>query len=215
MELCSVMCGSLAGRGRWGRVDTRICVTASLSWAPEALTMFNQLCSSIKLKVKKKFFKSLLSSLHCCHSDVAMSMLPWLWERLPRVRLWTIHGEMSSSHQNLPFCLLPRCTASFMAFPSLLYHEVWPGMPYQVWPELQPVELGKQDVCHLQAWPIKLSQGHCSFSAFSPVVKRREWITMALEGMIWHGLGHSSVGLTLELNYTVPVDVQGPSYFPG
>ena len=144
-----------------------------------------------------------------------MSILPWLWERLPRVRLWTIHDEMSSSYQNLPFCLLPRCTASFMAFPSLLYREVWPGMPYQVWPELQPAELGKQDVCHRQAWPIKLCQGHCSFSAFSPVVKGREWITMALEGMIWHGLGPSSVDLTLELSSTVPVNAQGPSCFPG
>lgn len=32
-----------------------------------------------------------------------------------------------------------------------LYREAWPGMPYQAWPELQPAELGKQDVCHLQA----------------------------------------------------------------
>ena len=56
-----------------------------------------------------------------------MSTLPWLWERLPRARLWTVCGEMSNSHQNLLFSLLPRCTASFMAFPSLLYCEVWPG----------------------------------------------------------------------------------------
>lgn len=56
-----------------------------------------------------------------------MSIWPWLWERLPRVRLWTICGEMSSSHENLPFSLLPRCTASCIAFPSLLYREVWPG----------------------------------------------------------------------------------------
>lgn len=59
-------------------------------------------------------------------------------------------------------------------------------------PELQPAELGKQDVCHFQAWPIKLPQGHYSFCAFSPVVKGREWITMVLESTIWYGLGHFS-----------------------
>ena len=37
-ELCSVLCGSLDGRGVWGRMDTRIHMAESLCCAPETIT---------------------------------------------------------------------------------------------------------------------------------------------------------------------------------
>ena len=38
MELCSVLYGSLDGRGVWGRMDTCICMAESLHCSPEAIT---------------------------------------------------------------------------------------------------------------------------------------------------------------------------------
>ena len=37
-ELCSVLCGSLDGRGVWGRMDTRIDMAESLCSPPETIT---------------------------------------------------------------------------------------------------------------------------------------------------------------------------------
>ena len=38
MEFCSVLCGSLDGRGIWERMDTCICMAESLRCSPETLT---------------------------------------------------------------------------------------------------------------------------------------------------------------------------------
>ena len=38
MELCSVLCGSLDGRGVWGRMDTCICMDESLGYSLETIT---------------------------------------------------------------------------------------------------------------------------------------------------------------------------------
>ena len=40
MELCSVLCGSLDGRGVWGRVDACVCTAESLRHVPETITTF-------------------------------------------------------------------------------------------------------------------------------------------------------------------------------
>ena len=37
-ELCSMLCGSLDGRGVWGRMDTCICMAESLCCAPKTIT---------------------------------------------------------------------------------------------------------------------------------------------------------------------------------
>ena len=37
-DLCSMLCGSLAGRGVWGTIDTSLCVTESLRCPPETTT---------------------------------------------------------------------------------------------------------------------------------------------------------------------------------
>ena len=38
MELCSMSCGSLDGRGVWGGMDTCLCVAQSLCLSPETIT---------------------------------------------------------------------------------------------------------------------------------------------------------------------------------
>ena len=38
MELYSMLCGSLDGRGVWGRMDTCICIADPLHCSPEAIT---------------------------------------------------------------------------------------------------------------------------------------------------------------------------------
>ena len=37
MELCLMLCGSLDGRGVWGRMDTRVCMTRALCCLPETI----------------------------------------------------------------------------------------------------------------------------------------------------------------------------------
>ena len=56
-ELCSMLCGSLDGRGVWGRMDTCICVAARLSCSRE--TIITLLISytpkqNLKFKLKKR-----------------------------------------------------------------------------------------------------------------------------------------------------------------
>ena len=38
MELCPVLCGSLDGRGVWGKVATCICMAELLRYSPEIIT---------------------------------------------------------------------------------------------------------------------------------------------------------------------------------
>ena len=38
VERWSVLCGSLDGRGVWGRMETRLCMAESLRCSPEAIT---------------------------------------------------------------------------------------------------------------------------------------------------------------------------------
>ena len=37
-ELCSVLGGSLDGKGAWGRMDTHVCMAESLHCSPETIT---------------------------------------------------------------------------------------------------------------------------------------------------------------------------------
>ena len=41
MDLCSRLCGSLDGKGVWGRTDTCMCVAESLCYPPEAVTLLS------------------------------------------------------------------------------------------------------------------------------------------------------------------------------
>jgi len=49
MELCSMLCGSLDGRGVWGRMDTWIRMAESLHYSPETITFLdNQLPPNVR-----------------------------------------------------------------------------------------------------------------------------------------------------------------------
>ena len=53
-ELCSVLCGSLDGRGVWGRMDTCVYIAESLHCSPE----ITQHCQLDMLRYKiKRFLK--------------------------------------------------------------------------------------------------------------------------------------------------------------
>ena len=65
MELCSMLCASLDGRGLWGRMDTCICMAESLHCLPETIStlvigctpiqnVFGVTKKSIKIKLRKK-----------------------------------------------------------------------------------------------------------------------------------------------------------------
>ena len=47
-ELCSMLCGSLGGRGAWGRMDTRVCMAESLCCPSETITAL--LIGHVKVK---------------------------------------------------------------------------------------------------------------------------------------------------------------------
>ena len=50
MELCSMLCGSLDGRGVWGRMDTYVCMAKALYDAPEAITTLSVSCTPAQNK---------------------------------------------------------------------------------------------------------------------------------------------------------------------
>ena len=56
MELFSMLCGNLDGRGVWRRMDTCICIAESLHCSPETITILFVKClyPNTKLKVKEK-----------------------------------------------------------------------------------------------------------------------------------------------------------------
>ena len=63
MELCSMLCGTLDGRGVWGRVDTSICMAESLWGPPETITTLLIGCIPIQNKIfKTKFYKTNVSA---------------------------------------------------------------------------------------------------------------------------------------------------------
>ena len=55
-ELCSMIRGSLDGRGVWGRMDTCVCMTESLCCSPETISIVNRPYTSIQKNNKKNFF---------------------------------------------------------------------------------------------------------------------------------------------------------------
>ena len=58
MEFCSILCGSLDGRGVWGRMDACICMAGSLCCSPKTITTlligYNPIQNK-KLKKKKRW----------------------------------------------------------------------------------------------------------------------------------------------------------------
>ena len=62
MELCSVLCSSLDGRGVWARMDTYVCMADSFCCPLETTTTL-LIGYTPKKKFKKTFLKALVSVL--------------------------------------------------------------------------------------------------------------------------------------------------------
>ena len=62
MELGSMLCGSLDGKGVWGRMDTFVCMAESLHCSLETITalLINRLYPNTKSKVLKNRQEKLL-----------------------------------------------------------------------------------------------------------------------------------------------------------
>ena len=87
-ELCSMICGSLDGRGVWGRMDTCVCMAESLCCSPETISIVNRPYTSIQKK-KQTFFlikitkwRSLfyLKKEMATHSSIPAWRIPWTEE---------------------------------------------------------------------------------------------------------------------------------------
>ena len=89
MELCSVLCGSLDGRGLWGRTGTGICMAKSLHCSPETTTT---------LLIGYQF-----SSVQFSHSVVSDSSRPHGLQPTRLLHPWDFPGKSTGvGHQ----CLL-------------------------------------------------------------------------------------------------------------
>ena len=64
MKVCPVLCGSLGGRGVWGRIATCIRMAESLHSSPESVTMLLTSISQYKIKSLKKCKKNHVGK-HC------------------------------------------------------------------------------------------------------------------------------------------------------
>ena len=78
MELCSMLCGSLDGRGVWGRMDTCICVAESLHCSPETVTTLLISYTPIQnKKLKNHCFSD--DKTQCPHNQVPSTWNAKVW----------------------------------------------------------------------------------------------------------------------------------------
>ena len=83
-EFCSMLCGSLGGRGIWGRMDTCICTAGSLCCAPETITSSKSAIIQYEIKKKKFFLKKQFSEV--MRLQMKLNGLEWLLKRSQRGR---------------------------------------------------------------------------------------------------------------------------------
>ena len=106
MELCSMLCGSLDGRGVWGRMDTCACMAEFLCCWPETTTA---------LLVNYAAVQSLACPAHCDPMDCSMPVLHNLLQSAQIPVHWIM---MPSNHFILchPLLLLPSVFPSIRVF---------------------------------------------------------------------------------------------------
>ena len=76
MELCSMLCGSLDGRGVWGRMDTCIYTAESLCCSPETIVTLFVNWLYPKYKIQGFFKKDLRSRPQAQFSCLIDTSLP-------------------------------------------------------------------------------------------------------------------------------------------
>ena len=72
IELCSMFCGSLDGRGVWQRMDTCACMTESLLLSPETITTLLIGYTPIQNKTFKKYWNT-VDYNHFCSTEALTS----------------------------------------------------------------------------------------------------------------------------------------------
>ena len=83
LELCSMLCGRLDGRGVWGRMDTCLYMAESLHRSPETITtLLISSTPNIKLKVKKKICSKKKVYFQNHHQSYIPGAYNDKWERL-------------------------------------------------------------------------------------------------------------------------------------
>ena len=105
--LCSMLCGSLDGRGVWGRMDTCICMPESLLCSPEAITTLLTGYTPIKKKIKKRKSKKGISV--SCIQDCRQRTFPtWtVFSSNRSLSLCQIKRHKNSKRHANPVCLCP------------------------------------------------------------------------------------------------------------
>ena len=110
--LCSVLCGSLDGRGLWGRMDACVCVTESLCSPHKTLTtlLISYQFSSVRSLSRLRLFATPWTAAHQASlSNTNSSSL---------LKLMSIESVMPSNHLILcrPLLLLPSIFPSIRVF---------------------------------------------------------------------------------------------------
>ena len=102
MELCSMLCASLDGRGIWGRKDTCICMAESLHSSPETITTVIPQYKNKNLKFGGKKPKTNKHKNVCVYTHLLNLLCYW--------------GNRS---KELP--LIPNTTCKAICFSTYLY----------------------------------------------------------------------------------------------
>ena len=104
MEICSVLCGKLDGRGVWGRINACVCMAKSLCCSPETITMLLVSSTSMpselprkphwRQKEKRETEEEMVGWHHQCNGI----NLGKLWEMVGDREAWhgAVHGIMKS-----------------------------------------------------------------------------------------------------------------------
>ena len=113
-ELCSMLCGSLDGRGVWGRMDTCICMAESLHCSPETITTLligYTLIQNKKLKIKTR------------QNAITMKRITdkEQWEHRLGNIIWSNLGSSECINKQRHTLLIKLCVVKAMIFPVVTY----------------------------------------------------------------------------------------------
>ena len=129
----TLLCGSLDGKGVWGRMDTSVCMAESLCCPPETNNIVNQLATpQYKIKSKKKKKKRTWTHNSWCYNL-------WLREdslHKRKVSLWfmfiLMKGESESEVTQSCWLFATAWTIAHQAPLSMEFsrREYWNGLPF-------------------------------------------------------------------------------------
>ena len=123
-----MLCGSLDGRGVWGRMDTYLCMVESLHCSAETITTFSigyQFSSVTKFSLVQSFSCVRLFAPH----EPQYTRPPCPSQTGSLLKLMSVESVMPSNHLTLccPLLFLPSIFPSVRVFSNeLVVHIIWP-----------------------------------------------------------------------------------------